>query len=512
MAHQLVIVLDFGGQYSHLIARRVRECGVYCEVWPYKSTLKKIKGAKPLGIILTGGPNSVYAAKAPLCRAGLFKMRIPILGICYGAQLVAFLNGGAVRPADVGEYGRVELTNLCTAEKLFDAVEKISICWMSHTDFIARAPDGFTVTAQTPDCPCAAMENAKQNIYAVQFHPEVVHTQAGTKILENFLYHICGCRGDWSMTGYVARTIEELRQKIGDKKVICALSGGVDSTVASVLVHRAAGKNLTCIFIDHGLLRKDEGDKVEEICRSRFDMNLIRIDARERFLSKLAGVSDPEQKRKIIGEEFIRCFEDIGKEIGKVSFLVQGTIYPDIIESGLGDSAVIKSHHNVGGLPDVIDFEEIIEPLRLLFKDEVRKAGLELGLDEDLVWRQPFPGPGLAVRIIGDITREKVAVLQEADAIFTGEIEKAGLARDINQYFAVLTNMRSVGVMGDSRTYDYTIALRAVSTVDFMTADFSRIPYDVLAKVSSRIVNEVKHINRVVYDITPKPPATIEWE
>jgi len=512
LVHQLVIVLDFGGQYSHLIARRVRECGVYCEVWPYTAPPDKIRAAKPLGIILTGGPNSVYAAKAPLCSAELFGLDIPILGICYGAQLAAFLNGGLVRTADNGEYGRVELTNLSTAEKLFKDIEENTVCWMSHTDFIARAPEGFTVTAQTTNCPCAAMENAKKKIYAVQFHPEVVHTQAGTKILKNFLYDICGCRGDWSMTGYVAKTIEDLRQKIGDKKVICALSGGVDSTVASVMVHRAAGKNLTCIFIDHGLLREGEGDKVEQICRSRFDMNLIRIDARERFLSKLAGVSDPEQKRKIIGEEFIRCFEDIGKEIGKVSFLVQGTIYPDIIESGLGDSAVIKSHHNVGGLPDVIDFEEIIEPLRLLFKDEVRKAGLELGLDEDLVWRQPFPGPGLAVRIIGDITADKVAVLQQADAIFTGEIEQAGLARDINQYFAVLTNMKSVGLMGDSRTYDYTIALRAVSTVDFMTADFSRIPYEVLAKVSSRIVNEVKHINRVVYDITPKPPATIEWE
>jgi len=512
MAHQLVIVLDFGGQYSHLIARRVRECGVYCEVWPYKAPLEKIKDARPLGIILTGGPKSVYAAKSPLCSAGLFEMDIPILGICYGAQLAAFLNGGTVRAADVGEYGRVDLTNLGKSDRLFNRVENNTVCWMSHTDFIARAPDGFTVTAQTANCPCAALENADRKIYAVQFHPEVVHTQAGTRILQNFLYEICGCRGDWSMTGYVARTIEELRQKIGDKKVICALSGGVDSTVASVMVHRAAGKNLTCIFIDHGLLRKGEGDKVEEMCRSRFDMNLLRIDAADRFLSKLSGVSDPEQKRKIIGEEFIRCFEEAGRAIGKVHFLVQGTIYPDIIESGLGDSAVIKSHHNVGGLPDVIDFDEIIEPLRLLFKDEVRKAGLELGIDESLVWRQPFPGPGLAVRIIGDITREKADLLREADAIFTGEIEQAGLARDIDQYFAVLTNMKSVGVMGDSRTYDYTIALRAVSTVDFMTADFSRIPYEVLAKVSSRIVNEVKHINRVVYDITPKPPATIEWE
>jgi len=507
---QLVIILDFGGQYSHLIARRVRESGVYCEVLPYTTPLDKLRDKKPNAIIFTGGPNSVYDEKSPRYSADILNLGIPVLGICYGAQLIAWMEGGEVSTAPAGEYGRVEFS--VSESPLFAGVPEKSTGWMSHMDYISKAPEGYQITAVTSTCPCAAMENAAKKVYAIQLHPEVEHTEFGQTILKNFLINISGLSGDWEMAGYVERTVSELKEKIGSKTVLCALSGGVDSTVAAVMVHKAVGNQLTCIFVDTGLMRKNEGDEVMAMCRDHFNMNVIRVDAQKRFLDKLAGVSEPEGKRKIIGEEFIRVFEDEAKKIGKVDFLVQGTIYPDVIESGSGESAVIKSHHNVGGLPDVVDFEDIIEPLRMLFKDEVRKAGLELGIDEDIVWRQPFPGPGLAVRVIGDLTVEKLDMVRDADAIFREEIQKAGLHKSINQYFAALTNMRSVGVMGDFRTYDYAIALRAVTTHDFMTADYARIPYEVLDKASSRIVNEVKNINRILYDITAKPPSTIEFE
>lgn len=507
---EFVVVLDFGGQYSHLIARRVRECGVYCEVVPYTLSLDKLLTKKPKGIIFTGGPNSVYAKGSPRYSSDILHAGIPVLGLCYGAQLIAYLSGGEVKPAPISEYGRIQME--ITAESaLYAGVDKRFTCWMSHTDYISRAPEGFVVTAKTADCPCASMEDAANKIYAVQYHPEVEHTQFGSDILRNFLYNVCQCENTWKMDTYTRDTIASLKEKIGDKKALCALSGGVDSTVAAVMMQKAIGSNLVCIFVDHGLLRKNEGDEVERMCRDKFNMNFIRVDAKDRFLEKLKGILEPEQKRKIIGEEFIRVFEEEAKKIGKVNYLVQGTIYPDIIESGSGASAVIKSHHNVGGLPSVVDFDEIVEPLRLLFKDEVRKVGIELGIDEDIVWRQPFPGPGLAVRVIDDITEEKLDILRDADFIFREEIQKAGMARSVNQYFAVLTNVKSVGVMGDFRTYDYAIGLRAVTTSDFMTADFARIPYEVLEKVSARIVNEVKHVNRVLYDITPKPPSTIEW-
>lgn len=511
MLHETVLVLDFGGQYNQLIARRVRENNVFCEVLPYSVSLDRIRQGNYKGIIFTGGPNSTTDAGSPQCDPGIFELGIPILGICYGAQLMAMMQGGRVSKPEKREYGRIPLS--CETDSLlFDSVEPETSCWMSHTDYISRIPDGFLVTARTETCPVGAMEDASRRFYAVQFHPEVMHTPEGGKMLRNFLYKVCGCKGDWQMSTFVTDSIHGLRERIGDRKVLCALSGGVDSSVAAVMIHQAVGRNLTCIFVDHGLLRKDEGDLVEKIFREQFDMNLIRVNAQKRFLDKLAGVADPERKRKIIGEEFIRVFEDEAKKIGKVDFLVQGTIYPDVIESGVGDAAVIKSHHNVGGLPEDIGFEAIIEPLRNLFKDEVRKAGLELGIPGDLVWRQPFPGPGLAIRIMGEVTEDRLEILREADAIFREEIAKAGLHRDIHQYFAVLTNIRSVGVMGDERTYDHTIALRGVTTTDFMTADWARIPFEVLAGISSRIVNEVRHVNRIVYDITSKPPATIEWE
>ena len=514
MNKELVIVIDFGGQYNQLVARRVRECNVYCEIYSYKTDIAKIKAMNPKGIILTGGPNSCYEDGAPTCTEELFNLGVPVLGLCYGAQLMMHVLGGKVEKAPVREYGETEVM-VDNSSALFTDVSPTTICWMSHFDYISKVAPGFRICAHTADCPVAAAEDASRNLYAIQFHPEVLHTKEGTKMLHNYVRGICGCAGDWKMDAFVENTIREIREKVGDGKVLLALSGGVDSSVAAGLLSRAIGKQLTCVFVDHGLLRKNEGDEVEQVFgpNGQFDLNFIRVNAQERYYSKLAGVTEPEKKRKIIGEEFIRVFEEEAKKIGAVDFLAQGTIYPDVVESGLGgESAVIKSHHNVGGLPDYVDFKEIIEPLRNLFKDEVRKAGLELGIPEKLVFRQPFPGPGLGIRIIGEVTAEKVRIVQDADAIYREEIANAGLDRSIGQYFAALTNMRSVGVMGDERTYDYAVALRAVNTVDFMTAEAADIPFDVLQTVMSRIINEVRGVNRVFYDLTSKPPGTIEFE
>jgi len=510
MSHQLVLVLDFGGQYNQLIARRVRENNVYCEVKPYDLPMEQIRSMNPIGIIFTGGPSSAYGPESPRVSPEIFSLGIPVLGICYGAQLTAHLLGGHVTSPENREYGRT-LIKADTSCAIFDGLSENEITWMSHTDYIDTLPEGFLGAGSTPATPYAAMYHPGKRIYGLQFHPEVEHTENGRKILHNFLYNICGAVGDWTMQDYAQTVIANARKTIGNGKVLLALSGGVDSSVVAALLSKAVGSQLTCIFVDHGLMRKNEGDEVEAAFGG-WDIRFVRVDAEKRFFDRLSGVDDPETKRKIIGEEFIRVFEEEARKIGSVDFLAQGTIYPDVIESGTKDAAVIKSHHNVGGLPDYVDFKEIVEPLRQLFKDEVRALGLELGLPEYLVWRQPFPGPGLAIRVIGDITKQKLDTLRDADFIFRDELARAGLDRNVHQYFAVLTNMRSVGVMGDERTYDHTLALRGVTTTDFMTADWARIPHEVLEKVSNRIINEVRGINRIVYDITSKPPSTIEWE
>lgn len=510
MKHQLVIVVDFGGQYNQLIARRVRDLNVYCEVVPYKKALDVIKEKQPIGIIFTGGPNSVYEENSPQIDKEIFELNIPVLGMCYGMQLISKDFGGVVEKAKNREFGKTN-AKIANQSPILKDMSDESIVWMSHTDFVSEKPEGFDIIQTTDYCPVAAIANEDKKIYAVQYHPEVNHTVEGKTLIKNFLYEICKADGDWTMENFLEEQIQKIRKTVGDKKVLLALSGGVDSSVCASLLSKAIGKNLTCVFVDHGLMRKNEGDEVEAAFKND-ELNFVRVDAKDRFLNKLKGVSDPEQKRKIIGEEFIRVFEDEAKKIGSVDFLAQGTIYPDVIESGQGDASVIKSHHNVGGLPDVVDFKDLIEPLRDLFKDEVRRLGLELEMPEYLVYRQPFPGPGLGIRVMGEITEEKLEVLREADFIFRDEVAKAGIDKDINQYFAVITNNRTVGVMGDFRTYDYTLALRAVTTTDFMTADWARIPYEVLDKTSVRIINEVDHINRIVYDITSKPPATIEWE